>query len=154
MGIVSKGETDTEWDLDHQEMISHDKEITGILKINDEIMATHSSEDKSLKIWCINEEGCECLYSFKTSVLSMEYDNHSKTLAIMDSDLKLGLFKRDFSKKEEEESEMPVKQAVAEEKVSEINMEDFEMINLEDDDIEYKQLEEKQASIVEEVKQS
>lgn len=100
MGFVAKGESETEWELEFQEMISHEHEITGILKINDEVMATHSSEDKVVKIWCINEEGCECLNEFKIKnpVMAMEYDNHSKCLAIMDTECRIGLFKKDFSK--------------------------------------------------------
>lgn len=110
MGVVTKGETEKDWELDHQEMISHDREITGILKISDEIMATHSSEDKVIKIWCINEEGCNCLHEFKIKnpVMAMEYDNHTKCLAIMDTECKIALFKRDFTKGAEEQSEEPV----------------------------------------------
>ena len=65
MGVVAKGDTEKDWELDHQEMIFHEKEITGILKISDEIMATHSPEDKVVKIWCINDEGCNCLHEIK-----------------------------------------------------------------------------------------
>lgn len=95
-------------------MIFHDKEITGILKISDEIMATHSSEDKVVKIWCINDEGCNCLHEFKIKnpVMAMEYDNHSKCLAIMDTECKIGLFKRDFSKGAEEVSEEPIEKSI------------------------------------------
>ena len=114
MGVVAQGETEKDWELDHQEMISHDKEITDILKISDEIMVTHSSEDKVIKIWCINEEGCNCLHEFKIKnpVMAMEYDNHTKCLAFMDTECKIALFKRDFTKGAEEQSEEPAEKSV------------------------------------------
>jgi WD40 repeat protein len=104
MGIIMQGDSEKDWSLDYQEAIFHAKDITSIMKINDEVMVTHSCEDHVTKIWCINEEGCECLHELKTknAAMAMEYDNHSKCLAFMDTECNLGLFKRDFSKKEED----------------------------------------------------
>ena len=55
------GETETEWEINHQDIIFHNKEITSLVKINDEVMAAYSSVEKFIKIWKINAEGVECL---------------------------------------------------------------------------------------------
>lgn len=127
-------------------MIEHDKEITGILKINDEIMATFSSEDKVIKIWCINEEGCNCLHEIKINnhIMAMEYDNHTKCLAVMDTECKIAIFKRDFTKGAEEQIEEKVSENKSEDKISDINMDDYENIELDDgeeEEIDFKQIE-------------
>jgi hypothetical protein len=75
-------------------MIAHNSEISSIIKINDEIMATYSSNDKFIKVWKINAEGVECLneIQLKKSAISIAYDNMTKTLAVMDSDCNIGIF--------------------------------------------------------------
>lgn len=90
-------------EVNHQEIISHAKEITSLVKINDEIMATYSMEDKVIKVWRINGSGVECLnkIELKHKAISIQYDNMTKTLAVMDTQCNIGIFQRDYTKDQE-----------------------------------------------------
>ena len=60
-GFVQISEDDLDLEVNHQDMIAHNKEITSIVKINEEVMATYSAGDKFMKIWRINADGVSCL---------------------------------------------------------------------------------------------
>lgn len=87
-------------EVNHQDIISHGKEITSLVKINDEIMATYSMDDKVIKVWRINGSGVECLnkIELKHKAISIQYDNMTKTLAVMDTQCNIGIFQRDYTK--------------------------------------------------------
>jgi hypothetical protein len=83
--------------------MSHGKEITSLVKINDEVMATYSVDNKELKIWRINGEGVNCLnqIQLKNKAISIQYDNQTKTLAVLDSCCNIGIFQKDYSNEQE-----------------------------------------------------
>lgn len=100
LGCVSMDDEEgNEWSLNHNEAVSHQKELSTLFAISDSILVTHSQEDCVLKIWEIGDDGAECLYEIKLKnpVISMLYDNRTKCLAVMDKECKIGVFKRDFS---------------------------------------------------------
>ena len=85
LGIVTKDEDDS-WDICHEDKISHTKIITSVFAISEEIITTCSGEDGIVKIWRLNQDGCECLKEIKleSPPISILYDNKTKCLAIMD----------------------------------------------------------------------
>ena len=74
-----------------------------MVKINDEVMATYSNEDKVIKVWRINGEGVNCLneVQLKHKAISIQYDNMTKTMAVMDTECNIGIFQKDYSDEEE-----------------------------------------------------
>jgi len=100
IGFVQKGEEDeTEWAFSLEERVAHDNVISSLFAISEEILVTHSYDDSLIRIWLINADGFSCLNEIKLKkpAVSMEYDNRTKCLAVMDSDHQIGIFKRDFS---------------------------------------------------------
>ena len=100
IGAVQRGEEDgTEWALSLEERVAHDNVISSLFAISEEVLVTHSYDDSLIRIWRINEEGFSCLSEIKLKkpAISMEYDNRTKCLAVMDVDHQIGIFKRDFS---------------------------------------------------------
>lgn len=140
LGIVTKDEDDS-WDICHEDKISHTKIITSVFAISEEIITTCSGEDGIVKIWRLNQDGCECLKEIKLEAppISILYDNKTKCLAIMDKSLNLGLLQKDFESKAEE-----APAAVEEKAQSQILNEaglndddfDFEDVDLGDEDME------------------
>ena len=117
-------------------MIAHNSEISSIIKINDEIMATYSSNDKFIKVWKINAEGVECLneIQLKKSAISIAYDNMTKTLAVMDSDCNIGIFQKDYTSAEDKaSSEEKVEAVKSTSEVDDIDLENIDMDCLEDE---------------------
>ena len=124
--------------MNHQDVIAHSKEITSLVKINEEVMATYSNEDKMVKVWRINGEGVTCLneVQLKHKAISIQYDNMTKTLAVMDTECNIGIFQKDYSGEGE--------QIVQEEKVEVAQIEKtmekektVEKVESEDDEIDY-----------------
>ena len=100
IGFVQRGEAgETDWDFSLEERVAHDKVISSLFCVSEEVLVTHSYDDSLIRIWRINEEGFSCLNEIKLKkpAISMEYDNRTKCLAVMDSDHQIGIFKRDFS---------------------------------------------------------
>lgn len=66
-------------------------------------MATYSVDNKELKIWRINGEGVNCLnqIQLKNKAISIQYDNQTKTLAVLDSCCNIGIFQKDYSNEQE-----------------------------------------------------
>ena len=60
-GFIQIDEDELDVEVNHQDVIAHSKEITSLVKINEEVMATYSNEDKMVKVWRINGEGVTCL---------------------------------------------------------------------------------------------
>ena len=65
------------------------------MNMTDELLLTFSASDKTLKIWRLNEEGCDCL---KTEVLSttlahVHVDRDSGYVAIVNGKSKLAIHK-------------------------------------------------------------
>jgi hypothetical protein len=103
-GFIQIDEDELDVEVNHQDVIAHSKEITSLVKINEEVMATYSNEDKMVKVWRINGEGVTCLneVQLKHKAISIQYDNMTKTLAVMDTECNIGIFQKDYSGEEEQ----------------------------------------------------
>ena len=121
--------------------------MSSLFAISDQILVTHSQEDRVLRIWEIGDEGAECLHQLKLQnpVISMLYDNRTKCLAVMDKECKIGVFQRDFSgeapvenaeaqvsKVEEQEEVAPDDQEIEDA----LDSDNFEMDDLQDIDLD------------------
>lgn len=140
LGIVTRDED--EWTICHEDKISHSKIITSVFAISEEIITTCSAEDSTIKIWRLNQDGCECLKELKLEAppISILYDNKTKCLVMMDKSLNLGVLQKDFDKKSEE---APAALTVEEKAQSQILDEaglnddfDLEDVELNDEDME------------------
>lgn len=132
---------ETSWNLNMNESISHNTEISSLLAISDQILVTHSQEDCVLKIWEIGSEGADCLFQFKLDLplISMMYDHSIKCLAVMDKQCRIALFKKDFISADEQsqaEAEVKVHAPDDEEIADALNSDDFEMDDLENIDLD------------------
>lgn len=92
----------------------------------------------------MNEEGAKCQYEFKydNTLIAIQYDNQTKTLACMDNECQIGVFRKNFIGTEEPEVVAEPVQKAAEVAADEddidledINMEDFEDIDADDVEI-------------------
>jgi len=128
IGFIQKDDETNEWSITHEESISHNSEITGVMSISNEVLVTYSESDKHAKIWCLNDEGCKMLddVKLKTPVISMAYDMQSKTLAFMDTECSISFIQKDF-----ETGTMPAAQQVADEVSDDIDLDNIEMDDLE-----------------------
>jgi WD40 repeat protein len=104
LGIVTRDEDDGEWSICHEDKISHSKIITSVFAISEELITTCSGDDSTVKIWRLNQDGCECLKEIKLEAppISILYDNKTKCLVMMDKSLNLGVMQKDFDSKSEE----------------------------------------------------
>ena len=111
LGIVTRQEDEAEeWSICHEDKISHSNTITSVFAISEEIITTCSGDDGIVKIWRLNQDGCECLKEIKLEAppISILYDNKTKCLAMMDKSLNLGVMHKDFDLQSEEVAEAPV----------------------------------------------
>ena len=93
----------------------------------------------------MNEEGAKCQYEFKyeNTLIAIQYDNQTKTLACMDNECQIGVFRKNFIGSEEPEVaaepvQKPAEVALDEDDIDldDINMEDFEDNDENADDVE------------------
>lgn len=86
----------------------------------------------------MNEEGAKCLYQFKfeNTLIAIQYDNQTKTLACMDNECQIGVFRKNFIGTEEPEVVAEPVQKAAEVTLDEddIDLEDINMEDFEDND--------------------
>ena len=86
----------------------------------------------------MNEEGAKCQYQFKfeNTLIAIQYDNQTKTLACMDNECQIGVFRKNFIGTEEPEVVAEPVQKAAEVTLEEddIDLEDINMEDFEDND--------------------
>ena len=63
--IQKDEDNDNEWNIIEEERINHTQEISYVKSISNEILMTYSCSDMIIKIWKLDDEGCECLNEFK-----------------------------------------------------------------------------------------
>lgn len=135
--IVKDDEDDKSWEVQEEDRVSHDHEITFIKSISNEILLTYSSVDTTLKVWRLNENECTNMFTIKLKLpaIAIQYDINSKMLVVMDNECKLSYLHQDLTSDKVE----PVE---AEEE--EIDLDGFEIPDDEEEE-EEKPVEEKKA---------
>lgn len=132
LGFLQKDEDDEKvWEACYEERVSHATEITTVMKISNEVLISYSQDDSVLKVWRLNDDGCACLYEFKfqNPIISIKYDNQSKTLACMDCECRIGVFQKDLIGAQPLDSAT----AKAEEEADEIDLENVDLDDSVDD---------------------
>jgi hypothetical protein len=68
--------------------------------ISDEILITHSFEEKLIKIWAFEETGCRNLWKIKSDsyIRKIQYSFDLQSLIVMDVQGRLAVVKGDFLK--------------------------------------------------------
>jgi hypothetical protein len=125
--FVQKDDETNQWGKIEEEKISHKTEITSILSISNEILMTYSNQDQPVKIWKLDDEGCNCLHEkrLEAKALSFKYDNETMTLAIFDEKCHISVVQWDFAT----DKAVP-QQSKSLNGESEIDLDDFEMADL------------------------
>ena len=54
LGFVNK---DNDWELTFESTLFHEKAISSLQSVSDEMLITHSYEEKKIKIWRFDEDG-------------------------------------------------------------------------------------------------